>query len=320
VPWIDVAKAFGITIVVLEHNGLLSDCCIQGIRVIDMPLFMFVSGFLFSPQATFKQHIAKAAKRLLIPYIVYSLLNLVLSSVLAYVSNVLTLTAFAGYLGSIFLGIGHSTTSLQPVWPPGWFLVALFFLHIVAYFIKDKRTILWSLFVAFLLCLLLRQVNFIVVLPVLSALMAYPFYSIGRLLKMNTHYLEKRQPIWLLALLLIVVVLMSHFNGNQKMVTFDFGRSVFVYYICSGMALFLVIQLCMKVAPPVFVRNISQGTLLILGLHWNMERYILVLLTKMIPDFEINNVIGLAIGLIIILASYPLILFSKKYCPIFLGK
>jgi hypothetical protein len=40
----------------------------------------------------------------------------------------------------------------------------------------------------------------------------------------------------------------------------------------------------------------------------------------MIPDFEINNVIGLAIGLIIILASYPLILFSKKYCPIFLGK
>lgn len=74
--WIDVAKGLGIISVVAGHIYSIEIC--KFIYLYHMPLFFFISGFLFKPYNNQKSFFIKKAKSLLIPYFVFLITEIVL--------------------------------------------------------------------------------------------------------------------------------------------------------------------------------------------------------------------------------------------------
>lgn len=66
IPWIEVLKGLGILMVVAGHiyQGEIS----RNIYIFHMPLFFFISGYLFRPSVEFKKYFIKKVFHLLIPY------------------------------------------------------------------------------------------------------------------------------------------------------------------------------------------------------------------------------------------------------------
>lgn len=66
IPWIDVFKGLGMLLVVAGHVyvGKIS----HTIFIFHMPLFFYISGYLFKPTKAYKKYFAKKVVHLLIPY------------------------------------------------------------------------------------------------------------------------------------------------------------------------------------------------------------------------------------------------------------
>lgn len=73
VNWIDYAKAIGIILVIIGHvpsnNGMT-----DWLYSFHMPLFFFLTGITLKARGGYKEYINKLAKKILLPYILYSLL------------------------------------------------------------------------------------------------------------------------------------------------------------------------------------------------------------------------------------------------------
>lgn len=72
--YLDLAKGIGILLVVWAHI-LITGWSHQIIYAFHMPLFFFISGMLFNKAkySSFRQFITARAKRLLVPYLIYSI-------------------------------------------------------------------------------------------------------------------------------------------------------------------------------------------------------------------------------------------------------
>jgi len=77
--WIDTAKAFAIFLVVMGHY--LGDVppARAYIYTFHMPLFFFISGFLFRKKGSWLGFVGKRARSLLLPYLIFSLLKYIYS-------------------------------------------------------------------------------------------------------------------------------------------------------------------------------------------------------------------------------------------------
>ena len=66
IEWVDVAKGYGILLVMLGHLQMPE---IQvSIYSFHMPLFFFLSGFVFSPKTSFKEFVKGKIRRIVLPY------------------------------------------------------------------------------------------------------------------------------------------------------------------------------------------------------------------------------------------------------------
>ncbi len=117
---IDVAKGLGIILVVYAH---LLNCPIKNeIYLFHMPLFFFLSGYFFSVKNSVWSFIKKKIRALLIPAVLFLLLSFVVGYSLSHFNNlkeyIQSLTYFLAPNGVI------------------WFLIALFYIFIIAYIIE----------------------------------------------------------------------------------------------------------------------------------------------------------------------------------------
>lgn len=74
-PWLDTAKGIGIILVVIGHSMFPMHTLIDSFH---MPLFFVLSGLTFSTKPTFPSFIAKKGKRILLPFIFWSILSYLL--------------------------------------------------------------------------------------------------------------------------------------------------------------------------------------------------------------------------------------------------
>ena len=139
---IDFFRGVAMILVFLQHCG-----CVAGkyILAFHMPLFFVLSGYLFSYNNTanksnFKTYLCKNFKRILIPYFVFELINLILSLILRN-SDISIMIA----LKSIILCInmeGYNGIILRL-----WFLPCIFICNIILYFLvkclKNKKILLF---------------------------------------------------------------------------------------------------------------------------------------------------------------------------------
>ena len=248
IEWLDMAKGYGIILVVIGHCDM-PDLPIY-IFAFHIPLFFFLSGFLFSLKANFKSFIETKYKRIIIPYICLSI-PMALFTLLFYNNG------FSFDLEDIWKEV--SCFIIQKRHTTLWYLSTLLVLNFIMYpIIRYINGPLLKVFILLCLCLsglFLWQFN-IKALPwnIDAALVVIPFFYAGYLFKGQLYgeKIKKANKLLVYSTILvlgIVVGVLNHMNcyASGKMVDIFNSRfnNEWLTYIVATLGIFMVILLSM---------------------------------------------------------------------------
>lgn len=171
VTWIDMAKGYGIILVVLAHLdvGVLG----QWIYTFHMPLFFLLSGYVFNDNYDFKTFLSKKVRAIVVPYIVFAIILIVF--------NGFFYKAYDGYLLIDYIKLVLEYVIQKRV-STLWFLACLFWLNILFYFtrrmLKNNKQLACCSLVLVIVGILYYNVFNGKGLPwnIDVCLMAYPFF------------------------------------------------------------------------------------------------------------------------------------------------
>lgn len=251
--WLDIAKCFGIVLVVLSHANIKIPVVTFLGGMFFIPVFFVAAGYTYRNKGeSFKSFVLDKAKRLLIPYFVCNIL------LVGY------FTVTGGLSKPALLGIFYSRSMLMApgsVWnmglmnclnSPTWFLTCLFLAYCIYYVIDCKCAEAKKRRIAVMICMaagiVLAKVS-----PVLlpwaleNALFFLGFMEAGRTLREGgLAWLRNNE--WIYANFLIGFVVISYLNvtgGAAVNVSINqYGHSM-IGYFAVGLAGSL---LCMKAA------------------------------------------------------------------------
>ena len=248
--WLDIAKFFGIVLVVLNHMNIKIPLVTFFGGMFYMPVFFVAAGYTYRNKGeSFKDFVVGKAKRLLIPYAVCNVFLFLFFMVLN-----------RRFSKPSFLGMFYSRSMMMKAtseWnmalmsnlnAPTWFLTCIF-LCLCIYFLIDrkfadakKRRI--AVLAAMTAGILIRKVS-PVLLPwsVENALFFTGMLEAGRFLKeTGLSWLRKNQ--WIYANLLILFVALSYLQGSVNVSISEYGRSMPLYFLTGTVGSIL----CMKAA------------------------------------------------------------------------
>lgn len=185
--YLDIARGLGILAVVWAHimvNGWTHELFYS----FHMPLFFLLSGMVFQKEKynSFGNFFTHRAKRLLLPYVIYSVATWIFWAGFRFIRHDEVESYFMPLLQTfIAQGSGAFIVHNSAL----WFIPCLFLTEILYYFISKLGTI-WSLFVCFALAGLSFVLGHIYgdsywfLLPwnADAALIALPFYAVGNVL------------------------------------------------------------------------------------------------------------------------------------------
>ena len=248
--WLDIAKFFGITLVVLNHMNIKIPLVTFFGGMFYMPVFFVAAGYTYRNKGeSFKTFALGKAKRLLIPYAVCNVFLFLFFMVLN-----------RRFSKPSFLGMFYSRSMMMKAtseWnmalmsnlnAPTWFLTCIF-LCLCIYFVIDrkfadakKRRI--AVLVAMAAGVLIRKVS-PVLLPwsIENALFFTGMLEAGRFLKeKGLSWLRKNE--WIYVNLLILFVALSYMQGSVNVSISEYGRSMPLYFLTGTVGSIL----CMKAA------------------------------------------------------------------------
>ncbi len=248
--WLDIAKFFGILIVVLNHMELNIPLVTYFGGMFYMPLFFVTAGYTYRKrEETLKSFALKKAKRLLLPY---AFCNLALFAF--YTLRVRAIDKWA------LLGIFYSRSMLMAAdtpWniglmfvmnAPTWFLTCLF-LCLCIYFLLDhyfetpkkRRLAVLAAMAAGMIAAKLSPV----LLPwnLENALYCLGFVELGRTLKDGVlAWLRSHE--WIYGNIFIAFVVFALFNGSMNLSISVYGKSMLLAFVSGALGSLL----CMKAA------------------------------------------------------------------------
>ena len=132
IAYLDIAKAIGILLVVFAHINI-KGLAYQTFYSFHIPLFFILAGMTFRSEGTFREFISKKTRRLILPYIAYSLITfawyaLVEVKMPEFTALTRNQTVFGAFM-EIFLARG-SVDFLQHN-PALWFIPCLFITEMI---------------------------------------------------------------------------------------------------------------------------------------------------------------------------------------------
>lgn len=318
IVWIDYSKALLMSLVVLAHCAIphLLDVLICGFH---MPAFFFISGYLHRNKPVTYDSVMKNVRRLLVPAVLFSLLCYVY-----WIAKYLIGSPFSvdeciikPLLGLLYYDRAVAT----PVCGVIWFLVTLFLCFICLDFIVNKFKTGGVIFLS-LICIITAGVlhgvdykSFTNGYYLQRAIISFPFVGLGFLMKrfdwpvvLDNSSCKVRIIITLL--LCALYISLSLYNGRVGIHSLLFGKSVFLYYAVAvlGSISFFNIVSFLK-ASNKYILTISAGTIVTLCLHKSMIDVL----------YHVTDN-PYAITAIIMLMSYPIILFFNRYLKVFTGR
>lgn len=235
IQWIDIWKGIGIIIVVTGH--IVQAPLKNYIFWFHMPLFFFLSGYLYRPNHNYYTFLKQKSLSFLVPYIIF----LILLTIPEYF-----LTYLQAKDSSIFLTLGKMT--LYKIAGGGyiygwfdvfWFITCLFFTQQLYNFIyckfqshsRHKCIVIASVILAYLLAMIDYWFFPQMRLPwsLDTVLFALPFYFLGHF---STQYLLNNKKIIILALVLFALAIM--FNNRLPInLDIDFKKKEYGFIILN---------------------------------------------------------------------------------------
>ena len=144
IPWIDIAKGYGTILVIYAHLGV--GPLWTWIYSFHMPLFFFLSGYVFSTKYDAKNFIKKKCKSILVPYVCLGI-PMVLFELLKYVDT-------GTYSQDVAMQLFENLLRQERFWTL-WFIACLFCLNLLFYALVRIRKREWIVaIVSFLLPML----------------------------------------------------------------------------------------------------------------------------------------------------------------------
>ncbi len=308
--WIDALKGIGIMLVVLAHHSLpiALDTYIFSFH---MPLFLFISGFLFDfgkYTGSSVNFVKGRFRSLIVPYFCFALITCLFYFLLDTgfqpgVTNIKFFEHITILENSILHGTYHILYALGPMIsynPPLWFLTCLFVTEILfyglakKYYGEPKKLVLWITVAGVIGYLYSVYVSFRIPWNVDVALAAIVFYGAGNLfrrltepetdsranlsLKLDTKYIEKFSrvekylPVTAILLSLLYLGYLLKFPTDDK-VNMNVMRygGFFSFYILAFSGIFTFVYLFKKIGSSKILEYYGRNSLIILALHFPLK-------------------------------------------------
>lgn len=312
--WLDSAKTIGILLVVLGH--IPSEYGYKwAIFLFHMPLFFMLSGYLYK-FVDVKSEFKRCCKSLLIPYLIYSLALFGLWVIGKRTFDI-------GLLSNILTSNQNAMISVATSMCPLWFIVSLMIMRLVASGLGDAK-LKNTPPICLCMCLIASGVGLFASndwFKIGSTLLCLPFFIFGIWLKQDglVEKVVSKDNAKLKACACVMItgaaLYEGYCNGAVDCIQSQYGDSLFTFYCVGTILSLMFICLCRILLnfESKVLRNISQGTLLILSVHYAMIGPLNSILGKYNWGF-------IAIATIIMLVCYILILFCKRWMPVLIGK
>ncbi|MCD7753432.1 MAG: acyltransferase family protein [Clostridiales bacterium] len=250
--WIDVAKGIGIFLVVYTHSN--GPFC-QYSYLYLMPLFFFLSGFLYSPKGTFREFLVKKIKSLYIPYVGWNIIIICIRLIPRFFRGEMTADLILYYLkrfGKILLTLDWEGDYLGA----SWFLGALFAVSLVYKLLdccikkgKYKRTFITALFLAAGLASFYLELNYLRNRVIMLSM----FYAIGYALRGYWEDLESCFcPIGAVASFVLLAWIGTTTRANQGTNEYT---NVMMFLIAACLGTYLIVclaEMLCRLSHPVF--------------------------------------------------------------------
>lgn len=238
IEWIDTIKGIGIILVLIGHCNIPN--INQYIYLFHMPLFYIISGYCWNVDKNrnlpFKDFFNKKFNSYIIPYLKIAGICFL---IFGLGTNIIRLGLGSDYcrqLGKYLFGIvlySRGTTEWLPNCSPIWFLTALFFAELFFYWImKRKKSVIWVVLSGLMgyICYLIGKV-----FPwnIDNAFTAIPFIYVGVLLRKNWTKISRGIYVLPLFLCSIIIFYMGICGG-------DYDSNYLKYIYITGIEAILI--------------------------------------------------------------------------------
>ena len=248
--WLDIAKAYGIFLVVINHLEIHIPLVTFFGGMFYMPIFFVAAGYTYRNKGeSIQQFSLHKAKRLLLSYLIC---NILLVAFYMVRTGELSKPALLGILYSRSMLMAAKSSWNMVLMPalnaPTWFLPCLF-LCLCFYFVIDRRFTEENkrrkvVIIAMLIGVVLRTLS-----PILlpwsleNALFFLGFLEVGRFLK-ETGLFWLRKNVRIYVYFLMAFVALSFLQGTVNVSISEYGRSMVLYFFTGASGSIL----CMKAA------------------------------------------------------------------------
>lgn len=323
--FLDAMKGMGIILVALGHVSLIEPLNTV-IYAFHMPLFFFISGYLFFFSRK-ERFIIRRLKSLLTPYFIFSLLSFCYWTFLERGLRGQTSIPVFDPLLNIFTGQGGNEGYVFNV--VMWFIPCMLTTQLVFYI--GERFIQNRYFLAAAVILLsaagyLYSQFFSFRLPwcLDSMSMALPFYALGYMLagKEKLSSVSKGKAAALSAAFLVILIPIALFNGKADMNN-NIYQNYFLFYIAAGCGIafiWMLSQLCQFR----WLKYLGGASLIIMCVHEPVKRVAIQLSAAALHTssgaLRGNPLFVLALSAAVILICLPVYYLVKRFFPFIMGK
>lgn len=340
IVWVDVVKYICILMVMLSHLEARTDVWNTFYTPFFLSAFFFVSGYVYKPKDGFKQFIYKKFRQLFIPWLIFSVFDLLLSQILSFNEHESLLTELTWN----FLQIrGHGDGI--------WFVAALFVAFIPFYFFirwyeaKNEKIVGYekcvvAIVIAWILSLI--SVLYARLLPDgafpwgSAALPWHIEYVFQAMFYMVLGYIFKQKfeiPLnrWnnqavcsMLCLIYLLLVFIPYVSG----ITLPMALDVLYDYIVSIIGVTTVVMIAKKIPSNRYINYVGQNTLIYFALHGKVYSLIQTVLKKVagglyetiLANTVLSSVFALLFALLLSVLLIVPALIINKWFPFIIGR
>ena len=265
---IDLMKGVGILLVVLGHTNIPTDLH-DYIYSFHIPFFVFIAG-IFSKYTSFRGFVISKAKRLLLPFMFYSLLSWLIYMVVVCIWEPAFVAEQLKKLIYILVGTGqngvygHGNMAL-------WFLPFLFVIFGLHWFVGRLRRLRWTF--VFLIAgsgILMSRYNVKLPANIDVAFILYPFFYLGTYYLTLTAYLARLSKLSIILLMSGGIIL--HYvgfanNGPVDTASAVLGHHVLLFYLIAFCGILYLSLLCFYIDKIEIINYLGRNSMIILVLH-----------------------------------------------------
>lgn len=329
IQWIDTCKGIGILLVVIGHT-MIENKYRGPIYSFHMPLFFFISGYLFSIKkySNIAQILFSKAKSLLVPYILFSFISIILIRILLNQP-----IAVSTFIRTLLVSKRNAIYYDDPL----WFLTSLFTVEIMYYlllkYLKNNLLIFFIVILfAYFSCFKLNALSGKNILPWSfdQSLYFIFYYGLGNFVK-NLGLLKNnlKKSIYLIVFSLIYLLLLvdsSLYNqGLNSLNTYlDIPVNIVSFFnivLSALIPIIFIIYISQFLSSISYINFLGRNSLVLLALHVSLGfNLIPIIAGNSLTLIKSPNLLGLVFSIGAIIMITPISIIINKYLPFILGK